>query len=50
MYTYLFAVVFDVSYLAPGESDLWRQLVVMLINVQTECVHSYPQLRAFLVL
>ncbi len=40
----------DVAYLGPGEADLGRELVVLLVDVEAERVHAQPQLRTLLVL
>lgn len=40
----------DVADLGPGEADLGRQLVVLLVDVQSEGVDAEPQFGALLVL
>ena len=40
----------DISDLGPGEADLWGESVILLVDVQPQCVHAQPQLSALLVL
>lgn len=40
----------NVANLAPGKANLGRELVVLLVNVKAEGVHTEPQFSALLVL
>ena len=40
----------DISDFGPGEPDLGREAVVLLVDVEAERVHAEPQLGALLVL
>lgn len=48
--SHLLVAVGDVADLVPGEGALWRQLVLGLVDVETQSVHPQQQVRALLVL
>ena len=48
--SYLLAVVLNIGDFPPGERDLGGELVVLLVDIQSECIHPHPQLSALLVL
>ncbi len=39
----------DVSDLAPGEANFWSELIVFLINVEAQGIHSQPKLSILLI-
>jgi len=38
----LFAMVFNISDLSPREGDFGGELIILLIDVQAECIYSQP--------
>jgi len=46
----LLVVERDIADLTPGEPNLWRELVVPLVDIQAKSIHPKPQFRSLLVL
>ena len=49
-HTHLFPMVLNIAYLSPREGYLWREFVLVVINIETKCIHTQPQKCALLVL
>ena len=46
----LLIIVLNISDLAPWETNLWGQSVLLFVHIQTESIHAQPELCTLLVL